>query len=187
MRQQRQNTRNLLWSLAASLGVVAALVLVVARPDTGPPPAADYREVARQLDSSAPAPLIVPELDESWSSNRAELVQPTFGPVWSVGLISTQGDYVDLSQGFGAPSEVLSALLPSAGEASEQALGAEGVIWDILDRRSVDEPGNALFVASAALKSGAVVISGTSEAAVLYVASRSYETSPELWAVDRDD
>ena len=53
-RKARQNMRNLIWSLLASLGIVALLVIVVVRPDTNLVQEIDWQEVAAQSADQLP-------------------------------------------------------------------------------------------------------------------------------------
>jgi hypothetical protein len=67
--------RNLVWSVLASLGVVALLVIVVVRPDTNLVEEIDWQEVAEQSSSQLPGEPLVPMLSDLWSANRAEVTK----------------------------------------------------------------------------------------------------------------
>ncbi|MBT7802785.1 MAG: DUF4245 domain-containing protein, partial [Microbacteriaceae bacterium] len=47
-RRARQTTRNLVWSLLTSLGIVALLIIVVVRPDNTLVESVDYHSVAAE-------------------------------------------------------------------------------------------------------------------------------------------
>lgn len=183
LRRQRQTTKNLVASLIASLGVVVFLILVVVRPDAPVRTDVDYRTVAQQSSSSAQGDLIVPNLDDTWSSNRADLLERPEGQVWTIGLVSSTGDFVQLVQIFGDPSGA-EVYLPDGGVDSEVTITGAGDTlhtWQARDRQEVEQPGNYLFILSRPTPSGAVVIRGTSEPAVLFVASLVQQQHQELF------
>ena len=184
LRRQRQNTRNLVASIAASLGLVVFLVLVVARPDESIVPAIDYELVAANTEPSAPGPLIAPPLDDTWSANRAELTEAPYGRVWAIGLVSSAGDYVELAQVFGGGDEALTDLVGVGGVQSTTTLaGQSDVSWTVIDRSELENPGNALFAVVSETEEGVVVVSGTSERGVLFIASQALQSAPEIWGV----
>ena len=183
LRRQRQNLRNLVASVAASLGVVVFLVLVVARPnDEAIVQPIDYQAVAADTQPSAPGELAVPDLDETWSSNRAAITEESFGTVWSIGLLSTSGDYVELAQVFDAGPDAVTGLVGPGGTRSTTSLGGvTDIVWEQIDRSSLNDPGNAAHALVADTAEGLVVISGTTESGVLFIASMLQSQQPELW------
>ena len=184
LRRQRQNTRNLVASIAASLGLVVFLVLVVARPDESIVQAIDYELVATNTEPSAPGPLIAPPLDDTWSANRAELTEEPYGRVWAIGLVSTTGDYVELAQVFGGGEDAVTELVGVGGVESTTTLaGQSGVSWTVINRSELENPGNALFAVVSDTDDGLVVISGTSEQGVLFIASQALQSAPEVWGI----
>lgn len=182
LRRQRQNIRNLVASIGASLGIVVFLVLVVARPDETIPQAIDYEAVASQAAPSAPAELIVPELDDTWSANRATISDESFGRMWAIGLLSTTGDYVELAQVFTPSGDALTEIIGPGGSTSETTLaGSDSITWEVIDRRDVPDPGNASYALVATTELGLVVVSGTTEAGVLFIASVIQSDYPAIW------
>lgn len=182
LRRARQNIRNLVASLAASLGIVAFLVLVVARPDQTIPQPIDYRSVAENSAGSTPVELIVPNLDETWSSNRAEITEEGFGSVWSIGLINTTGDYVEFAQVFDASTDAVADLVgPGGVESSTNLAGSTDIAWTVIDRSGVTDPGNASWAVVTETTQGQLVISGTSQSGVFLVASIVQADNPSLW------
>lgn len=182
LRRARQNIRNLVASLAASLGIVAFLVLVVARPDQTIPQPIDYRSVAENSAGSTPVELIVPNLDETWSSNRAEITEEGFGSVWSIGLINTTGDYVEFAQVFDASTDAVADLVgPGGVESSTNLAGSTDITWTVIDRSGVTDPGNASWAVVTETTQGQLVISGTSQSGVFFVASIVQADNPSLW------
>lgn len=182
LRRQRQNIRNLVASIGASLGIVMFLVLVVARPDNTIPQPIDYKAVASQAAPSAPTDLIVPELDDTWSSNRATVSEETFGRMWAIGLLSTSGDYVEFAQVFNPSGDARTEIIGPGGTESETTLaGSDTIKWTLIDRTDVSEPGNASYALVADTTLGLVVVSGTTEAGVLFVASTIQLGYPTIW------
>ena len=187
LRRQRQNTRNLVASIAASLGLVVFLVLVVARPDESIVRAIDYELVAANTEPTAPGPLIAPPLDDTWSANRAELTEEPYGRVWAIGLVSTTGDYVELAQVFGGAEDAVTDLVGVGGDQSKTTLAGESqVSWTVIDRSGLENPGNALFAVVSDTETGLVVISGTTEQGVLFIASQALQSAPGVWGVSGD-
>lgn len=182
LRRQRQNIRNLIASLAASLGIVVFLVFVVARPDQPIQGPIDYRSVAIDAADSAPADIIVPNLDDTWSSNRATISQEGFGRMWAIGLLSTTGDYVEVAQVFDPSADAVVQLVGPSGKESETTLGgATDISWTQIDRSGVSEPGNSAWALTATTTEGLLVVSGTTQSGVLFVASQIQADYPDIW------
>lgn len=182
LRRQRQNIRNLVASIGASLGIVVFLVLVVARPDETIPQPIDYEAVASQAAPSAPAELIVPDLDDTWSSNRATISDETFGQMWAIGLISTTGDYVEIAQVFSPSGDALTEIIGPGGDESETTLaGSDSINWTLINRSDVSDPGNASYALVSDTTVGLVVVSGTTESGVLFIASTIQRGYPAIW------
>lgn len=180
LRRQRQTTKNLVASLVASLGIVAFLVLVVARPDTPVRGEVDYRAVAAEVTAEAPGQLAVPELDDSWSANRADLAVDPRSTEWTVGLLSDSGDFVQLVQIF--PRAIDLESYTGAGLESSRTLGSEQPVnWVAVDRSELENAGNYLFVVHTGLDDSTLVLRGTSEAAVTLVATALQQSQPELF------
>src|SRR6478735_6355945 len=68
--RNRQTVNNLVYSLLATLALVAVIVLVVPRGNpTADAPAIDYAKVAQEAQGSEPDPLLVPKLPAGWKAN----------------------------------------------------------------------------------------------------------------------
>jgi hypothetical protein len=108
-RRARQTTRNLVWSLLSSLGIVALLIIVVVRPDANLIESVDYQAVAKEISSEVPSEPITPQLSELWSANRAEISrEPGAEITWSIGLLGPESSYVFIDQGFEADASWVS-------------------------------------------------------------------------------
>jgi hypothetical protein len=174
LRRQRQTTKNLVASLVVSLGIVLLLVLVVPRPAGNQVASIDWTVVASQSAESAPGPLIVPVLDATWQANRADLRQSGVVTEWTVGLISSTGEFVSVVQGFGADRSWVSDQVLGQADSGEVSLGAspEGqVSWIGFDRSAVANPGNRVFAVATPTADGWVIVSGMTETSVTAVAA----------------
>ncbi|MFZ9101672.1 MAG: DUF4245 family protein [Pontimonas sp.] len=173
LRRQRQTAKNLVASLVASLGIVLFLVLVVARPSDPVADPIDYTSVGAELEKTSGLDLAVPELDETWSANRADIRDEAGIEVWRIGLISTSGGFVQVVHVIGESVESSTAV-PSEGIDDQETLVSDNgvsVTWFTRDRAAVEDAGNDLFVAWSPTSNGLVVVKGTSQAGVLTIAS----------------
>ena len=115
LRKGRQNMRNLVWSLLASLGVVALLVIVVVRPDESLVESVQWEAIAEQAAPGLPGEPIVPRLSELWGSNRAEVrKEPGADATWSIGFLGPEQSYVFVDQGFEADAQWIQQRLDNA-------------------------------------------------------------------------
>ena len=159
-RRANQTTFNLVIALIASLGIVVLLVAVVVRPDLTRP-SVDYREVGAGAQGSLAEPILVPDLPDGWSANRAEIfADPADGvPRWDVGFLTPEGDYIRLVQGIDANPSWLADQVKSARAGGVENFG--GLSWDSYDRRDVADPGNVEFALVTTADTSTIVLSGT--------------------------
>ena len=173
-RRARQNMRNLVWSVLASLGLVALLVIVVVRPDTNLVEEIDWQEVAEQSADQLPGEPVVPMLSDLWSSNRAEVSQePGADVTWSVGLLGPEDSYVFVDQGFGANDAWVATRVEQSASTGEVLLGyaPNQVEWVEYDRRDMDPTGNNAYVVVFEYEDSIVVVGGTNAKGVIEVAN----------------
>lgn len=186
-RRARQTIRNLVWSMLASLGVVAVLVLVVARPDSNLVETINWSEVAQEAAGQLPDAPVSPVLVEGWTANRAEVSSaPGADAVWSIGLLSPDGAFVFLDQGFSADIRWVAERTRQARSTGTLTITTESgdaLVWEEYDRRDTDPNGNYAYLLVTELDSSYVVLGGTSELAVLDVARA---VSEFLWQAKRD-
>ncbi|MES2094155.1 MAG: DUF4245 domain-containing protein [Actinomycetota bacterium] len=158
-----QTLRNLVFALLASLAVVFALVLVVARPDSAPREAVDYRGDAAAFRQQVGQSLAAPPLPTGWSANNDGLKTGADSvTAWSVGLITPSRQFIELVQGVDAnPTWVANQLAnkPSTGTTS---IG--GRDWRIYDRRTEQDTGNYAYSLSTVIGSSSIVLHGTATA-----------------------
>jgi hypothetical protein len=171
-RRARQTTRNLVWSLLTSLGVVALLIVVVVRPDTNLVEDIDWRVVAQESAGSLPGEPLYPRLYDLWSSNRAEIVnEPGADIVWSIGLLGPENSYVAFDQGFGADATWVAGKVeqsPSSGSV-ELGYGTNTLEWIEYDRSAADEGANNAYVLVLEQEEFILVVAGTSKRAVAQI------------------
>ena len=173
-RKARQNMRNLVWSMLASLGVVALLVIVVVRPDTDLVQQIDWREVAEQSADQLPGEPVTPMLSDLWTSNRAEVTSEPWSEVtWSIGLLGPEDTYVFVDQGFGANEAWVSQRVEQSASTGAVLLGysPNQVEWVEYDRRDIDPGGNNAYVVVLEQDDSIVVVGGTNAKGVNEVAN----------------
>lgn len=173
-RRARQNMRNLIWSLLASLGIVALLVIVVVRPDTNLVQEIDWQEVAAQSADQLPGEPVVPRLSELWSANRAEVSQePGAEITWSIGLLGPEDSYVFVDQGFGANEAWVAQRVEQSQSTGDVLLGyaPNQVQWREYDRTDVDPGGLNAYVVVLEQDDSIVVVGGTNAKGVNEVAN----------------
>lgn len=185
LRQQRQNMRNLAASLAVSLAIVAFLIFIIPRPGGNQVPPIEWREVAVSLQGSAPGDLLIPQLDETWRANRAD-IRETRGTIeWTVGLLGSGDEFVQVVQGFGATDIWVSDQVRGQSPTDATALGVgQPVTWQVYDRTGVTDPGNRVWAVSAETIDGHVVVAGLTRETVFLVASDLSTNHPDLFQTE---
>lgn len=161
-RRANQTAFNLVLALIASLGIVLFLVVVVVRPEMEPR-TVDYRAAGASAASSFDVPLVVPDLPEAWTANRAEAALDASDGVarWDIGFLTPGGDYIELTQGVDAnPSWVSDQV---SGAASSQTVRLGGATWEVYDRRDVADAGNVEYALVATRGASTIVLSGTAD------------------------
>jgi hypothetical protein len=174
-RRARANLRNLIWSLLASLGVVALLVIVVVRPDTNLVESVDWVSVAEEAEAQLPSAPITPMLSDLWSSNRAEITnEPGANATWSIGLLGPEQSYVFVDQGFGADSSWVAARTERSTSTGNVTFGygpPNELVWEEYDRREQDPGGIRSYVIVFETADSTIVVGGTDERGVREVAN----------------
>jgi hypothetical protein len=160
-RRSNQTPLNLVFALLASLGVVALVVLVVVRPSSIPREPIDYAAVAADAQDSVDVPLVVPDLPEGWTANRAELVTGGADGIdsWQIGLLTPAEQYIGLVQGVRVDPRWVSEQTADAQSTDSVTIGDR--VWQIYDRRNVDDPGNLAYVMTTVEGDSTVVLGGT--------------------------
>ncbi len=182
LRRQRQTAKNLIASLVASLGIVIFLVLVVARPDEQVAEPIDYAAVGAEAETESGYDLAIPVLDETWSSNRADLREESTGDVWRVGLISTSGGFVQIVH-YLSTDDITNELPEEGVDGIETLISLNGASheWSSRDRSGIESAGNDVYLLWTPVSNGHLVLRSTSQASVLSIASQLLDAERELF------
>lgn len=182
LRRQRQTAKNLIASLVASLGIVIFLVLVVARPDEQVAEPIDYAAVGAEAETESGYDLAIPVLDETWSSNRADLREESTGDVWRVGLISTSGGFVQIVHYLNT-DDITNELPEDGVDGIETLISLNGASheWSSRDRSGIESAGNDVYLLWTPVSNGHLVLRSTSQASVLSIASQLLDAERELF------
>jgi hypothetical protein len=176
----RQTGRNLFLSLAASLGIVLLLVLVVVRPEQSLIPEVDYLATASEAQASIEAKLAVPELPAKWRVNSARFsASGTTGvAVWYLGYVTADNQFIGLRQGVDADEVWTARALGSMTPTGSVELA--GVTWLVYDHREGDDSAaNYEYALSAHLGGSELALYGTANDAEFAELARSATTAME--------
>jgi hypothetical protein len=163
--RNRQTVNNLVYSLLATLALVAVIVLMVPRGNpTATTPAVDYAAVAEQAQGSQPDPLLVPKLPAGWKANSAELRTKTSDDVdyWYIGLITPQSEFIGITQGFDANDSWVSEQVNRSRIKDTREIA--GVRWDVYDNRtSSSDNGNVDYALVTSAGHSTIILFGTAD------------------------
>lgn len=161
--RNRQTVNNLVYSLIATVALVAVIVLVVPRGNpTASAPPIDYATIAAQGQGSEPDRLLVPDLPSGWTSNNAELRTKTADGVdsWYVGLLTPKKQFIGITQGFKANESWTSEQVNRSMIKGTRTI--DGVTWDIYDNRtSSSDNGNVAYAMATTAGHSSIVVFGT--------------------------
>jgi hypothetical protein len=98
----RQTLNNLLLALAASLGIMLAIVFATPRNDTNQIASVDYAAVAAQAQASTTNHIAVPVLASGLKCTAARFTgKPTDGvQTWYAGFVDPKGAFIGMTQAF---------------------------------------------------------------------------------------
>jgi hypothetical protein len=161
--RQRQTLKNLVLALAASLGVMLVLVLIVPRGNAPLGRDVDVAAVAAQAQPDFDDALAAPELPDGWRSNAAEVRSSDADRVtaWYVGYLTPGDEYIGLYQAAGANPSWVSTQLSRTLPSGSTTIG--GLDWVVYDNRESDaeDLGNARYGLVAEAGGQTVVLVGT--------------------------
>jgi hypothetical protein len=136
--RERKTVNNLIYSLLATLGVVAVIFFAVPRPDTPQNWEVDYAAVGVTAQASVNGPLITPLMPSAWRANVAKLDRIDELPLWTVNFLTPTGEYITYQQVFGEDESGLRRILNERVPTGELTLGA-GQTWTIFATNSATE------------------------------------------------
>ncbi len=157
-RRSNQTTKNLVLSIAASLGIVLFLVLVVVRPDPAPL-LIDHLAAAAEAEQSLGETVAAPIVPPTWVANRAELAGSGGVDEWTIGFITADETFIGFVQGFDANPTWLRDTLRDPGDGDEVDIA--GLTWQRFDRRGVDGVGLREYALVTETGSSTIVLYGT--------------------------
>ena len=140
-RRARQTVNNLLLSMAATAGLVLAIVLATPRPTTSLIQPIDYVATAKAAAESSNLPVLAPALiDKGWYSNSARWNTNTPDQVdnWYVGFVGPNNQYLGLTQAF--DSNPTWVMLQLKGDLPQGATTVGGVRWTKWKTTVVNDP-----------------------------------------------
>lgn len=161
----RQTVNNLVFSLLATVGVVALIVLLVPRSDSPIDRSVDWRSITAEAQQTREETLVNPELPDGWSSNYAEIRSTGTGGVtsWNVGFLTPTNEFIGVIQGFDADPTWLAVQLNRSVASSVTTIG--GIEWTVYDNREApDGFGNVLYALTTEAGSSTVAVFGTGTA-----------------------
>ena len=163
--RSRQTVNNLVYSLIATVALVAVIIIAVPRgnPTSSTPPV-DYATIAQEAQGTQPDRLLVPKLPSGWKANSAELRTKTADGVdaWYIGLLTPKGQYIGITQGFEANDSWV------ADQVNRSRIGGtreiDAVRWDVYDnRKSGADAGNVVYALTTKAGKSSVIVFGTAD------------------------
>jgi len=126
-----QTVRNLVAALLVTVAVVAVIIFAVPRGEPVKAEEIDVAGIAAGVESTMESPAIVPELDDFWRVNAAEL-QSGATVVWEITLAPAADDergFIKVAQAFDADSSWAPQRLNGNAPTDEVRIG--GLDWDV--------------------------------------------------------
>lgn len=164
LRRSRQNTRNLVASLAATVGLALAIFLIVPRGSGALQPAVDVSAAVSQYGDTAGQPLLAPAVPAGWRANAAELRGSGTDSSWYVGWVAGGSGYAGLTEGLPGTPELLATALDAARPTGSTTIG--GLPWRVYDRRALGRgAGNVAYGLATRIGRVYVAVYGTVPAA----------------------
>ena len=161
--RQRQTLKNLVLALAASLGVMLVIVLLVPRSNTPLERDVDVAGIAAQAQPGFSDELAVPALPDGWRPNAAEVRNSEADEVtaWYVGYLTPGDEYIGMYQAADANPSWVSTQLARTLPSGSTRIG--GLDWTVYDNREsdADDLGNARYGLVAETGGQTVLLVGT--------------------------
>jgi hypothetical protein len=166
-RRARQTVINLGLSLAATLGIVLALVLIVPRDDSNRIQPVDYKDIAAGAVETTALPLIVPELPSTgWWSNSAKIkTSPTDGTdaSWTAGFVGPNNEFIGFTQAFTTNPTWIALQL-----SEKTQTGTYDESWQIFEATRPNKPAKTRdYMLVTTIGNDTILVYGTADAAVI--------------------
>lgn len=128
-----QTFRNLIAALIITLAVVAVVIFAVPRGERASETTVDVAAIAADVETTMGSPALVPEPDEFWRVNAAEL-QGGATVVWNITLAPAAEDergFIRVAQAFETDSSWAPQML--SGTAATDTTRIGGLDWDVYE------------------------------------------------------
>ncbi|HWV48150.1 MAG TPA: DUF4245 family protein [Microbacterium sp.] len=136
-----QTFRHLIAALILTVAVVAVIVFAVPRGEPTPAAEIDVDRIAADVESTMQSPVVVPELDDFWRVNVAEL-DGGATTVWNITIAPADEEergFIRIAQAFDADASWAPQILDGFAPTSTVAIdGREWDVYDIGDRGSAN-------------------------------------------------
>jgi hypothetical protein len=159
-RRAKQTVRNLVLSLAVTLGLVLLMVLGVPRDDSVRIQQVDFAAEAAGASAAVGELAVAPILDDTWWANAARLESNAAVSSWYIGLVTPSNEFIGIRQAFVSNPSWLALQLQGNDPVGEIELG--GVLWQKWQAREASNPPRTNeFAMVYEYGPGAIVIFGT--------------------------
>jgi hypothetical protein len=138
--RSRKTVNNLIYSLLATLGVVALIFFAVPRPDVPQNWEIDYVAVGADAQASVNGPLSTPVMPTGWRANVAVLGRVDGLPSWKVNFLTPSDDFITYEQVFGADEAGIGRILGGRSLTGEFTFGT-AQMWSEFDNTSGADAG----------------------------------------------
>ena len=158
--RQRKTVNNLIYSLLATLGVVAIIYFAVPRSDEAVAWQVDYVAAAEGAQSSVNSAIIAPRLDETWAANAAELRTSSDGVTeWRIGFVTPSQGYIGFEQAFTSSQAWLDNRMERTSPASDVTI--DSLTWQVYDN---GDAGNNSYALSTSIEGVTYLLRGDAQA-----------------------
>jgi hypothetical protein len=137
-RRAKQTVRNLIFSMLASFGVVALIVLGLPRDDSSLIQRIDYQTVAREAEGVLLEKVLAPQIPAEWWSNAARLEKQLGIEVWYVGFVTADSQFIAITQAFDSNPSWEADVLEGNLVTGTKEVG--GLTWEIYPTRTPSNP-----------------------------------------------
>lgn len=161
-RRAKQTIRNLIFSMLATLGVVALIYLGVPRDDSSLIQRIDYVAVSEEAKSSLGLEVAAPRIPSDWWSNAARVEKQLGLDAWYIGFVTSNNEFIGFNQTFNSNASWEADFLAGNELSGTEVIG--GLSWELYPtKRPSDPPGTKEYVMLHRSENFTVVIYGTAD------------------------